>query len=139
MFRVAITAGLYLAFTFAVLGGTFAGYTATQMSPQGNILASAIAGAILYGAFGFANGATLAPLGLAAFKWLESNRPRYRLRTLLVVLALAPPLLAGAWLAEPTLLGFGELLGNLACFAIPIAIVVLFVVASARVGFRREP
>jgi hypothetical protein len=31
-------------------------------------------------------------------RWLETASMRYRLRTLLIVLAFAPPILAGAWM-----------------------------------------
>jgi hypothetical protein len=51
---------------------------------------------------------------------------RYKLRTLLIVLALGPPVLAGLWLADRPV---RELLAALACLAIPIAIALLFVVA----------
>jgi hypothetical protein len=59
---------------------------------------------------------------------------RYRLRTLLIVLANLPPALAGAWLAvawllrEPSrILGVAEVLYVLAILSFPIAIAVLFV------------
>jgi hypothetical protein len=97
VFRVAILAGLFLALAFALFGGASAEYAATQKSPQGSIHASAVAGAILFGAVGFLAGVTIAPIGLSIFHFLRINRPRYRLRTLLIVLALGPPVLAVAW------------------------------------------
>jgi hypothetical protein len=70
---------------------------------------------------------------------------RYKLRTLLMVLALGPPVLGGgalaiAWLVrEPSrILGVGEVLYVLTALAIPVAMAVLFVVALVRFAHRRE-
>ena len=75
----------------AVFGGAFGGYAATQQDPQGNIVAGAIFGAFFAGA-----GLPFA-IGGAAFQRFRFSRLRFRLRTLLILLTLAPPALAGGY------------------------------------------
>lgn len=97
MFRFTIQAGLLLAIIFAAASGVYGGYAATQVSPPKGFLLFAVVCGTMSGAIGFPLGAVLAALGYAAFHWLRAHPMRYKLRTLLILLALGPPMLALGW------------------------------------------